>query len=161
MTIILRGSLVVCAAAFLLMACNERHAGTAAGGAPDRAVPPINQGEAAGVIAVAMREKRFNDYIGDTYKCADFFKLEHVAYTAERIEGTTAKVEVTATMRRLPIHGGIQNASANDAAGTVCYGAPPGGWTSNLVSSGAYVADFELWGREWRMVGAPRNRDVQ
>jgi hypothetical protein len=145
----------------VLVACNERQAATASAATRDRAVPPIDRGQAAGLIAIAMREKRFNDYIGDTYRCADFFKLENVTYTADRIEGTTAKVEVRAVVRRLPIHGGIQSISANDAAGRVCYGAPPSGWTSNMMSAGAYIADFELWGREWRMVGAPRNRDVR
>lgn len=156
-----RAGVVLAIAAVVLVACNERQAGTVSAGTRDRAVPPIDRGQAAGVIAIAMREKRFADYIGDTYRCADFFKLENVAYAADRVEGTTAQVEVNATMRRLPIRGGIQSISANDAAGTVCYGTPPGGWTSNMLSSGAYIADFELWGREWRMVGMPRNRDAR
>lgn len=124
-------------------------------------MPAIDRSKVATQIFHAMRDKRFNDYIGDTYPCANFFKLMSVAYTAERVEGTTAKVEVRAVIQRLPIRGGIQTLSANSAAETACYGAPAGGWNSNQLVAGAYIADFELWGTEWRMVGVPRNRDVR
>jgi hypothetical protein len=146
------------AAAVMLMACGEGHTGSPSGGTR---APAIDRSKAAKQIFDAMRDKRFNDYIGDTYRCANFFALAGVAYTAERIEGTTAKVEVQATIQRLPTRGGIQNMSANESAEKACYGAPPGGWTPNQFVSGAYIADFELWGTEWRMVGVPRNRDVR
>jgi hypothetical protein len=156
-----RHSVALALAALALVACNEGNTGAASAGTRDRGVPAIDRSKAASQIFDAMRDRQFNDYMGDTYRCADFFKLISVAYTAERIEGTTAKVEVRALMQRLPRRGGFQNISANDAAGTRCYGAPPGGWTANQMVPGAYIADFELWGTEWRMVGVPRNRDVR
>ncbi len=117
----------------------------------------LSDAAAADQIATALRRKQFIDYIGDTYRCSDYFTVRSARVSARKPGNDTVSFEALVELQAQGVGGGIMSLSARESAELKCYGRPPEGWTPGQISSGPFIADFERWGDEWRLVGMPRN----